>query len=150
MGSESLLHREAALSHEGACKEVVSALIVRGNKVLLMRRAAHEPFAGCYELPGGTVEGSETHQDALMREVVEETGLAIRAIGELLGVSEFSTKPDVCALNFVYHLELEEGVVTLSIEHDDYCFIDVDEAQNLPLTDNARRALAMLQKPATA
>jgi len=138
------------MAHEGACKEVVSALIIQENKVLLMRRAAHEPFAGAYELPGGTVEEGETHQDALMREVLEETGCPIISVGKLLGISEFSSRPDVCAHNFVYIIEIERGTVTFSDEHDEYCFVDLEEALQLPLTDNARRALAMLQKPITA
>lgn len=48
---------------------------------------------GEYKLPGGGVEGNETYEEALIREVCEETGLfvepeSIREIGEVLDIHE--------------------------------------------------------------
>ena len=50
----------------------VSAVIFRDGKILLVRRAG-SPARGFYSLPGGRVEFGETLQDALHREVDEET-----------------------------------------------------------------------------
>ncbi|MBI5131033.1 MAG: NUDIX hydrolase [Rhodopseudomonas palustris] len=61
----------------------VSASIFRDGQVLLVRRA-RSPGRGFYSLPGGRVEYGETLQDALTREVTEETALSI-AIGGLAG-----------------------------------------------------------------
>jgi len=61
----------------------VSASIFRDGQVLLVRRA-RSPGRGLYSLPGGRVEYGETLQQALTREVAEETALSI-AIGELAG-----------------------------------------------------------------
>lgn len=126
---------------EAVHKEVVSALIIQEGKILLMRRAAHEPFAGAFELPGGTVEENETHQEALTREVLEETGLLITAIGNVICISDFSSKRGIRARNFVYAVETEHGTVTLSEEHDEYLFVHPKQAMKLPLTENARNAL---------
>jgi ADP-ribose pyrophosphatase YjhB (NUDIX family) len=54
----------------------VSAAILREGKVLLVRRA-RKPALGVYTLPGGVVEAGETLEEAVQREVREETGLAI-------------------------------------------------------------------------
>jgi 8-oxo-dGTP diphosphatase len=64
----------------------VSAAIIRGDKVLIVRRA-HPPAQGVYTLPGGGVEAGETLHEAVMREVQEETGLAIEP-GALAGHRE--------------------------------------------------------------
>lgn len=54
----------------------VSAAIVRDGRVLLARRA-RPPAEGLFTLPGGGVEAGETLNEAVMREVREETALTI-------------------------------------------------------------------------
>jgi len=60
------------------------AVIVRGGKVLLVKRAG-EPFRGKWALPGGMVEEGERAAEAAVREAREETGVEVRAVG-LIGV----------------------------------------------------------------
>ena len=55
----------------------------RGGIVLIKRR--NEPFKDHYALPGGIVEYGERVEDALVREVKEETGLNVRPY-KLVGV----------------------------------------------------------------
>lgn len=62
----------------------VGAVIVADNatgapKVLLIRRA-QEPLKGEWSLPGGAVELGETLEEAIRRETLEETCLAIEVI----------------------------------------------------------------------
>lgn len=57
----------------------VSAAILRDGKVLLVRRA-RKPALGVYTLPGGVVEAGETLEEALVREVREETALTIEPV----------------------------------------------------------------------
>jgi 8-oxo-dGTP diphosphatase len=57
----------------------VSAAIMRGGKVLIVRRA-HPPARGLYTLPGGGVEVGETLMEAVAREVREETALEIEPV----------------------------------------------------------------------
>jgi ADP-ribose pyrophosphatase YjhB (NUDIX family) len=57
----------------------VGAVILRGGDapaVLLIRRG-QEPLKGEWSLPGGAVELGETLEEAVCREVLEETGLAV-------------------------------------------------------------------------
>jgi 8-oxo-dGTP diphosphatase len=57
----------------------VSAAIFRGNRVLIVRRG-RLPSHGLYTLPGGGVELGETLEQAVIREVREETGLDIEPL----------------------------------------------------------------------
>jgi ADP-ribose pyrophosphatase YjhB (NUDIX family) len=61
-----------------------AAVIVRRGKLLLGRRAV-EPYAGAYSLPGGFIEEGESAEEALEREVREETSLHVTS-ADLLGL----------------------------------------------------------------
>jgi 8-oxo-dGTP diphosphatase len=57
----------------------VGALIFDGNDILLVERAK-EPLKGYWSLPGGIVEAGEKLEDAIRREVREETSLEIEPL----------------------------------------------------------------------
>ena len=51
------------------------ALIDRDGRVLLAQRPEGKSMAGLWEFPGGKVEGGETPEAALVRELYEELGI---------------------------------------------------------------------------
>jgi 8-oxo-dGTP diphosphatase len=56
-----------------------------GRLLLILR--GHEPGKGLWSVPGGRIEPGETDQQAVVREVLEETGLEVTC-GLLLGSVE--------------------------------------------------------------
>ncbi len=64
---------------------VVGAAILRHGRLLAARRAAPDPLAGGWELPGGKVEPLEDADAAVVREVREELGCEIAVTGRLAG-----------------------------------------------------------------
>ncbi len=57
----------------------VGAVILRRDRVVLVQRG-REPLKGYWSLPGGVLEVGEYLEDAVRREVLEETGLAVRPV----------------------------------------------------------------------
>jgi len=62
----------------------VGAIIRDGAGRLLLIQRGHEPGRGLWSLPGGRVEPGESDEQAVVREVREETGLTVRP-GRLAG-----------------------------------------------------------------
>lgn len=54
----------------------MGALILRGDRIVLIERG-RQPLKGYWSLPGGAVEAGEQVEEALRREVLEETGLQV-------------------------------------------------------------------------
>jgi 8-oxo-dGTP pyrophosphatase MutT (NUDIX family) len=104
-------------------KIVIGAIVFKGNRILLLNRAAHEiHFPNVFELPSGNVDETDpTLVHALAREVEEETGLNITyVLSELLPPFEYETSKMVggvqvsksCVqVNFVVEVEGDEIVV---------------------------------------
>ena len=57
----------------------VIAVVVRGDEVILVRRA-NPPDAGLWGFPGGKIELGERLDQAAVRELYEETGVVARAV----------------------------------------------------------------------
>lgn len=62
----------------------VGAIVLDGDRVLLVKRA-HEPLKGEWSVPGGAVDVGETLEEAIRREVREETCLDIE-VGPIVDV----------------------------------------------------------------
>jgi 8-oxo-dGTP diphosphatase len=54
------------------------ALLDPEGRVLIAQRPEGKAMAGLWEFPGGKVEDGETPEDALVRELAEELGIAVK------------------------------------------------------------------------
>jgi 8-oxo-dGTP diphosphatase len=62
---------------------VVGVALVHAGRVLAARRSYPAEFAGRWEFPGGKVDGDETPEVALVREIAEELDCTIEVTGWL-------------------------------------------------------------------
>lgn len=81
------------------------AVIVKDNKLLLLKRAGSHG-AGTWSVPGGWIDMWETPFESAEREVLEETGLKVKAIEALGWTNAFHQEEEVQAVTLWVHCAL--------------------------------------------
>lgn len=114
-----------------ALRLAVEAVIIHDGKVLLAKRSPDCKVApNVWNVPAGKVKLLETTTDAVVRETLEETGLAVR-VNRLICESAFTMKSGnetVYRNMFTYYLSPVGSVkVTLNEEHTEYAWVTKEQ-----------------------
>ncbi|MGN6515761.1 MAG: NUDIX hydrolase [Rhizomicrobium sp.] len=123
----------------------VAAVIWNDRREVLLIRRTKEPRKGQWSLPGGKVEFGESIEDALRREIREETGLEVALLG-LAGVAETVLDPEAGAANahFVlidYSARLVSGEAVAASDAADATWFTREEVAALPLWPELHRII---------
>jgi mutator protein MutT len=99
------------------------------NRVLVTRRPADDNYMPLHwDIPGGTVEAGEKVEEALVREVLEETKLTVMPLQPIFVYSNLSQLPKRQTIQIVYSCALLRGQIVLQPEeHDDYRWVGLNE-----------------------
>lgn len=115
--------------------QIVAGILWRGNEILLVEQQGADDPAPSWALPGGRVEDGELLTDALIREVREETGLAVHRIGSLAYLVQH-TRLDSAGILTVFVFEIAEWAGEIRTNDPDKLilqarFMQVNEAIHL-------------------
>lgn len=115
--------------------QVTTQIVIKDNndRILLLKR--NKP-SGWFTLPGGTLHQGETVDEALTREILEETGLKI-TVGKPFWVwqSDHIGK-DLLGIVFSAKEKVEADTqIKLSKEHNQYKWFSVEELMTNELVD---------------
>jgi mutator protein MutT len=128
----------------------VGAVIVHDGRVLLVKRG-HAPLKGEWNLPGGAVELGETLVTAVVREVLEETGLSVE-VGPVVDVVDRVYRADDGKVEYHYVIvdylcHPTGGLLEHGSDADDVRWVDPADLQALRVTPTAiavvRKALSL-------
>lgn len=104
------------------------------DKILMMHRHPDKLYGLTWGLPAGKVEAGETPLQAALREVKEETGIALDP-GNIERVGSMHIQ--VKSFDFIFHVFYAPLKVLPSVQNDDSAHIDwrfvtIEEAKELP------------------
>ncbi len=126
----------------GVDRHVVGAVVQRAGRALLLRRKHDDFMGGLYELPSGVVEPGETLEDALHREVMEETGLRVAEVEGYLGFFDYASRGGRTTRQFNFLVAVcDFSCVSLS-EHDAFIWAEPSDLDRLLISRDVRQALA--------
>ena len=104
-----------------------------GHCLLLKRSLNSKGNPGKWEFPGGKAELGERFDEALLREVSEETGLTI-SLTHVAGAAEYELQARKVAY-IIMEARLGSGQVHLSSEHDDFSWVASRELPTMDLEE---------------
>jgi 8-oxo-dGTP diphosphatase len=107
-----------------------------GRCLLVKRSQSSKGNPGKWEFPGGKAELGEKFDQALLREVAEETALTI-TLQSVAGAAE-SELPTKKVAYLIMEARLDSGKVRLSSEHDDFAWVAMRELPTMDLAEQFR------------
>lgn len=124
----------------GMMQNFVYGLAVRvllrddSGKILIIKRSTDSKTnPGKWELPGGKVDQGESFDQALLREVYEETNLKI-SLDHVVGVSEQNLHV-IRAVHIIMSGNIVSGELTISSEHEGYAWVFFEDLGDYELAD---------------
>lgn len=105
-----------------------------GKYLLLKRSLESRSNPGKWEFPGGKVDPGEILEAGLLREVTEETGLAV-ALDHVAGAAE-SEFQEWRVAHIILEGHWESGEVRLSNEHSDFTWVPLEDLLEMDMPEH--------------
>lgn len=120
----------------------VDCVVVKNNiegKFILLVLRGNEPFKGKWALPGGFVDIDEDLEDAVRRELFEETNVKVDSIKQLFTVGTLNRDPRGRTISVIYYAEVDESVKAFAGDDaKELCWFNINDIpQNLAFDHNA-------------
>lgn len=94
-----------------ATRQAVRAIVIKDNKLLMVHTNK-----GDYKFPGGGIKKCETHEEALRREVTEETGYIVDQMKDEVGIiiqrnpNQFDTSGIFQMTSYYYLCDVKKNI----------------------------------------
>jgi ADP-ribose pyrophosphatase len=124
----------------------VAALVIKEEKVLMVQRG-NPPAENLWALPGGKVRLAETMAQAVEREVLEETGIKVRAGEPILAIDAiYRDEKDALLFHYVivyYRAVFISGGITPGDDVRDARWLFLEDLKDI---DVERKTLEIIKK----
>jgi 8-oxo-dGTP diphosphatase len=111
-------------------KAVVGVLRNESGQILIAKRQNHQFMAGFWELPGGKIEGDETTEETIIRELNEELGIKVNTLS--LHQTMQHTYADRMVELCIYNID-EYKNSPIGAEGQEINWVNIDELTNYEL-----------------
>ena len=132
----------------------VAAVAVNAKGQFLLVRRGKDPGKGTWGIPGGVVELGERLEDAVKREIMEETGVAVDPLDRITILDRvYPDEEGRIRFHYIiveYLCRAEDVIPRASDDVDSAVWITLEEAKTFPLMEITReviqKGIAMLRE----
>lgn len=125
----------------------VGAVVFREGRILLVKRG-NPPAKGVWAIPGGSVELGETLEQAAQREVLEETGIRVRAGKPVYSFESIEKDKDGQVRFHYYIVDLEaeylDGEIRAGDDAEKAQWVALDQLDRMDVNPKTRDLLKTL------
>jgi len=118
----------------GAFVRVLAAVVERDGRYLICQRPPHKRHGGLWEFPGGKLEAGESDAEAAQRELHEELGVTVEAVG-----GERFAVHDEGSPFWIAFVPVRFAGEPTCLEHSALAWASVAELSQYPLAPSDRR-----------
>ncbi len=109
----------------------IKGIIRKDDKILVLKRSSTDDFnSEIWETVGGGMKEEESPEEALKREIMEETGIEVKVV-EPFRTFTFRKDTGEFKVGITFICDYISGEIRLSEEHSDYKWIKPEEFENL-------------------
>ncbi|MBR5228024.1 MAG: NUDIX hydrolase [Clostridia bacterium] len=113
--------------NDGVIKKIVGGIITNEKgEVLFLKRRVDDFFGGILELPSGNVEEKEKIDQALIREIKEETNLDVSNIGVFVNSFDYLSSSGKKSRQFNFSVKVESTENVFLTEHDEFTWLSYE------------------------
>ena len=129
----------------------VDGIIIKNEKILLIKRAT-EPYKDSWALPGGFVELGETLEQAVAREIEEETCLKTEALKLVGAYSDPKRDPRGHTISVAYLMKITSGKPKTTDEAKEIRYFPLNDLpENIAfdhkkIIEDAKKTIKTMQK----
>lgn len=116
----------------------VGVVVFRGSDVLIVKRK-YPPNAGSWSIPGGRIEPDEDYHAAVHRELMEETGIKAKIIGEIVEID--AVFDDIPYRLHDYAAIWTQGEPSAADDASEALFIPLNDLEKLELWDKTTEVI---------
>lgn len=144
MSCDAMMLKNEARKYPDKPVLAVGAVVFKDDKVLLVKRGK-APARNMWAIPGGKVELGETLKEAAQRELLEETGIRIKAGNPVYSFEVIKRDPAGKILFHYFIVDLEaqylSGDITAADDAKDAAWISEEDLNKINVNPNTRELL---------
>ncbi|WP_426791247.1 (deoxy)nucleoside triphosphate pyrophosphohydrolase [Sphingobacterium sp. WOUb80] len=110
--------------------KVVCGIIFKDDLVLICRRKPEKSLGGYWEFPGGKVEGLESYEESLLRELIEELNMKVNIKKHFFDTVHHYDNGAIELISFICETE---NIASESTDHDQLEWVKVSDLLNWKL-----------------
>ena len=119
----------------------VGAIVLDDARRILLIKRGQAPALGLWSIPGGRVDPGESHEVAVVRELLEETGLVGEVVREVGAVHRDAPSGGTYEIRD-FLLSVDGGVLRAGTDADDAGWFTRADLDDLPCSPGLVEALA--------